>query len=306
MINVKIKNKLLYKNIILNCTQYVIAVFLLINSSNLIAEEWHIDPDTDCAVLKIYPHGKDVEVNWTGECLDGKAEGDGRAEWFSYGNKYSHFEGSFKDGKPHGFGHWISYFDDPESYYKGEWYLGRREGKGVEAFSSFGGMKYEGHWVNNKKQGEFIITRSPKITERGIYENGVLNKILSSNACEAYKKNGYEIIKTVKYFSVMPVGAAASWPRHMEAYECLINEPDALEKLKLLLVESGKAGQMYALEGIYRFDDLYFHKTKSKYMTQDKIQDMAGCLVMVNYAKNIVYQINSGSITEQLDYYFNK
>ena len=117
----------------------------------------------------------DSTVSWTGECVDGKAHGEGRIDargsW-GYGTSVgtvregrrhgrgvttyadgSRYEGDFVDGKEHGRGAmtWAN-----GNRYEGDFVDGERAGRGV--FTWADGGRYEGDFVDGERTGHGAIT----------------------------------------------------------------------------------------------------------------------------------------------------
>lgn len=81
----------------------------------------------------------------------GKPEGPGTM-YFTDGSPM--YEGSFKDGKKHGFGKW---YDDAGGSYVGEFKSGLFDGEGTLTMPK-GDYVYKGAWEKNKKHGQGTLT----------------------------------------------------------------------------------------------------------------------------------------------------
>jgi len=82
----------------------------------------------------------------------------------------SSYDGSWKDGKKHGFGVLSLYNEDK---YKGDFNEDEIEGKGTYVWAN--GQKYEGEWLNNKFNGKWKIVFLSKKTDdcpKTIYYEG--------------------------------------------------------------------------------------------------------------------------------------
>ena len=143
---------------------------------------------TGCYVQIPAPHAADgdrAEIRtWTGECVEGLAQGTGTLEWGAIMWKHT---GHLQAGKYHGeweedhtFGAAVSYYDGSGSYVEGvrhgHWYLyygkgfshegpyvdGKRHGVWVEMgddrFPHIGRDRSEGPYVDGKKHGLWTIT----------------------------------------------------------------------------------------------------------------------------------------------------
>lgn len=92
----------------------------------------------ECLVLADSLQGK-----YTGECKNGKAEGQGKAEGSDS------YEGEFKAGLPHGVG---KYSWRNGNSYTGKWQKGNREGKGIMVYKINNNQDsiVEGFWKKDK------------------------------------------------------------------------------------------------------------------------------------------------------------
>jgi len=105
-----------------------------------------IAANTNCQV----EGGKNVTswgetVTWSGGCVNGKATGNGVAQW-----QNERYEGEMLNGKPHGKG--VYYYiggTRGKSRYEGDWRNGQWEGKGI--YTNEKGDRYEG----SVRNGEF-------------------------------------------------------------------------------------------------------------------------------------------------------
>jgi len=90
-----------------------------------------------------------------GDFKDGEREGKGN-KYYMNGNKL--YEGEYKKDTANGKG--IQYYENGEKKYEGELKEGDFNGKGI-FYQNHGGRqieKYDGNFVNGKKEGEFQVT----------------------------------------------------------------------------------------------------------------------------------------------------
>src|SRR3954466_681570 len=58
---------------------------------------WAVDPNSGCALFDASLRPGD-EVSWSGDCINGRAEGKGTALFSNNGAEFERFSGSFKGG----------------------------------------------------------------------------------------------------------------------------------------------------------------------------------------------------------------
>ena len=78
---------------------------------------WINDPGTGCAAWNPCPE-ENESINWSGDCVDGKASGNGVLQWFVDG--------------------------EPSQKYEGQMFMGRADGHGIRTWVS--GERCEGEW----------------------------------------------------------------------------------------------------------------------------------------------------------------
>ena len=105
---------------------------------------------SDSSGCKIFnPQPKENEtVKWSGECVNGYANGTGKLEWFIDRELIEVYEGAMSEGWATGEGTLIS----RDGYrYSGSWKKSTQSGFGIAETSD--GYKYEGNWKNGKQHG---------------------------------------------------------------------------------------------------------------------------------------------------------
>lgn len=117
----------------------------LFSSAPIHAEgTWFTDPDTGCKV-----YGKQeqpiVSVHWSGDCVDGRASGQGVLRVLIDSVPFSTYEGELVDGKA--------------------------SGKGI--LTSPDGSRYEGEFLNNEMHGQGAIISSDGKRLEGTYKHGL-------------------------------------------------------------------------------------------------------------------------------------
>ncbi len=132
--------------------------------NNLIGS-WYEDADTGCEVWFAVLDDPIGELSWTGECVRGRASGEGTIHWRQLEeNGVVHevsFEGTLRDGRLHGTGRWEQvdrYTNGSDRIVKvGTWIDGLRSGVGMDrsvnaSFRTTQG--YAGNWKAGKRQGQ--------------------------------------------------------------------------------------------------------------------------------------------------------
>ena len=120
--------------------------------SNAQAESvWFADPDTGCRV-----YGEQdqpiVSVYWSGDCVDGKASGEGQLEILIDSKPFSNYQGEMQQGKAHGYGVLVS---PDNSRYEGEFRNNRMHGQGVIISSD--GKRLEGTYYEGLPHGTMTV-----------------------------------------------------------------------------------------------------------------------------------------------------
>lgn len=134
---------------------------------------------------------------WSGDCLDGYANGSGVLLILQHGYRHTVFEGTmikgkaallgtitwldgdryegeFNDGLPSGFGR---FYNDDGDYYEGNFKAGQRSGKGMywyEPESHF--LKYEGYWHNGLEEGFGTLYFRDGTQVSGTFRQGILTR----------------------------------------------------------------------------------------------------------------------------------
>ena len=132
--------------------------------------KWLIATNQPCQVYNPRP-GEYQKVTWLGDCLGGKASGEGTIRWWDAdGNLKRFYDGDVRNGKMHGRGQMV--FTDDRRYYKGEWQNGNGHGWGIMTWTN--GNRYEGQWQNGYPHGKGTKTygRNPR---HAYYDGGWRN-----------------------------------------------------------------------------------------------------------------------------------
>jgi hypothetical protein len=135
---------------------------------------------TDIAGCKIWDPlpVRNESVAWSGECLDGYADGPGVVQWTVHGRPGPRFEGTLTVGKLNGTG--VATFPEGGYRYDGAFQEFERTGHGI--MTGPGGERYEGDWVDNKRSG----TGSMVFEDGDRYEGQWKNNVPSGQGIETW------------------------------------------------------------------------------------------------------------------------
>ena len=103
---------------------------------------------------------------WWGDCVDGKASGEGRLIWHTRYGRYV-YEGSMEAGRQHGNGTLVR---SDGSRYEGEWHHGKRHGIGIYTWAA--GHRYEGGWRDDRPHGFGTATFADGDVHQGEWRQG--------------------------------------------------------------------------------------------------------------------------------------
>jgi len=154
---------------------------------------WVVDPKTACKVWDEVVE-KSESVTWSGECLNGLADGQGAVQWTIGGKAAERYDGEMRGGKMNGngilvFPNGLRYegaFHDNDFHghgkltysngdiYEGEFVNDDRSGKGT--FTMSDGRRYVGEWKNDMPHGNGTLTRRNGSSVSGSWKMGCLNE----------------------------------------------------------------------------------------------------------------------------------
>ena len=117
---------------------------------------WYVAQNQPCQVWYDTPRSEvsdlDVDITWSGACIDGKASGLGRLV-VQIGAITSVYDGDMEAGKSHG---WGTMNSGDRGRYEGMWRDGQPNGQGT--FISPDGRRYKGGWRNGQPYGLGTLT----------------------------------------------------------------------------------------------------------------------------------------------------
>lgn len=148
-----------------------LAVVALTMADGASAEEgWLEDPIGGCQVWAPGSVAGDV-ITWTGDCVDGKAAGEGFAAWFSDGQLKARFEGIMEGGKVDGYGKLVFGMADGFEHYEGEFKAGDLHGQGT--YIDAAGNLYQGDFAADEPDGFGIFEGADGTYYQGEFKAGL-------------------------------------------------------------------------------------------------------------------------------------
>ena len=109
--------------------------------------DWSVAENQPCQVWNWGMGHKYKSFTWSGDCVGGKASGQGRLVWISRFGK-NVYEGGMQAGKQHGDG---KLRRSDGARYEGQWRYGHRHGSGIYKWAA--GHRYEGAWSDDRPHG---------------------------------------------------------------------------------------------------------------------------------------------------------
>ena len=124
---------------------------------------WSADAKNGCRIWDPHPQPQQ-SITWSGQCVNGFAEGRGRLQWFKDGVLFETDEGAWYQGRQMGNGSQIW----PLGNYQGGLRDGEPAGHGV---LTLGDARYEGEFSNGRPDGVGTLQNSSG-TFQGMWKNG--------------------------------------------------------------------------------------------------------------------------------------
>lgn len=116
------------------------------------------DARSGCKVWNPHPQSGET-VNWSGDCVNGLAQGRGNLQWSNNNKPYDKDEGEWNEGRQSGRGTQ----DWSAGRYDGELQNSEPHGRGVLTLQS---ARYEGEFRNGKPYGSGTVTNSSKASSK--------------------------------------------------------------------------------------------------------------------------------------------
>ena len=149
-------------------TWVVLLLNLFCNSASGNSQMEIIADGNGCKVYNPAPQENET-ISWSGDCLDGFAQGEGVLEWYINGQLMERYDGQMEEGWAEGNGILTS---EQGMRYEGGWKKSVQDGYGTAA--STDGSKYEGEWLDGKPHGRGTYTTPGGDVLSGQWENGEL------------------------------------------------------------------------------------------------------------------------------------
>ena len=129
------------------------------------AGDFVADVKSGCKVWNPHPQSNET-VNWSGNCVNGLAQGRGNLQWLNNSKPYEKDQGEWNEGRQSGRGtqDWGS------GRYDGELVNGEPQGRGVLTLRS---ARYEGEFRDGKPNGTGTVTGLEGVFN-GNWKNGCL------------------------------------------------------------------------------------------------------------------------------------
>ena len=129
-----------------------------------------IEDVNGCKVYNPAPQEEET-ISWSGNCINGFANGPGILEWYKNGELMERYEGDMESGWAQGNGILIS---ETGMRYEGHWNKSAQSGYGK--LSHLDGSSYEGQWLNGKPHGRGTYTHPNGDILSGEWNDGELLK----------------------------------------------------------------------------------------------------------------------------------
>jgi len=123
------------------------------------------DVQNGCKVWNPHPQPNET-VTWSGNCVNGLAQGPGSLQWLHNGKPYEKDQGEWSEGRQFGRG----MQDWGLGSYDGELVNGEPHGRGALTLQS---SRYEGEFRDGKPNGPGAVTNLEGVF-KGIWKNGCL------------------------------------------------------------------------------------------------------------------------------------
>lgn len=152
----------------------VAAVFWLSAGADLKISEaaaqgvWIKNPEGTCSVWSLNPARLGWTWTWSGECVDGKATGNGILTWKDRSKIVETYNGDLVAGKREGKGTYK--WRDGRSY-AGNWVNDKRRGRGLQKWPN--GRSYDGDWVDGVMHGQGTFKFTDGNTYTGDFKNDI-------------------------------------------------------------------------------------------------------------------------------------
>jgi hypothetical protein len=173
---------------------------------------WLVDANSSCSLFDANAKAGD-SVSWSGQCVDGLANGKGTALFTNGGKQFESFTGNFSKGVAQDGPVSVSWgggwhydgdevagqftgagvlVNDAKDRFEGVWTDGKMNGHGTLIRAN--GERYEGEWRDDLPDGQGTLTRADGKTVKGIFHDGKLEEA-TLDASQAIKPDAGEVLK---------------------------------------------------------------------------------------------------------------
>lgn len=125
--------------------------------------------------------------------------------------------------------------------------------------------------------------------------------------CESFRLAGYKALHVVSSLSTPEVGFGHPAPLPVLELICILRRPDAADVLVELTEEAAKAGQLFALTGLYLADRKRFQQLAPRFATdKSTITFVDGELISERTVADIVTIIARGHYPDRFRHYMTQ
>lgn len=173
---------------------------------------WLTDSNSGCSLFDANAKAGD-SVSWSGECVDGLANGRGTAVFTNGDKEFESFTGNFSKGIAQDGAVSVSWgggwhydgdevggqfsgpgvlVNDAKDRFEGIWVAGKMTGHGTLVRAN--GERYEGEWKDDLPDGQGTLTRADGKVVKGVFHDGKLEEAALDES-QAVKPDGGEALK---------------------------------------------------------------------------------------------------------------
>ncbi len=109
------------------------------------------------------------------------------------------------------------------------------------------------------------------------------------------RADALDVLETTNTFADAAVALGGHRPTEFCAFIIVMRQPDAVELFRALLHHADKAGQLYALSGLYLLDHDLYLKEVVRYESDSMVVGMtSGCILGAMKASEVVHAPDEG------------
>ena len=169
-------------------------IVLVANAQSFTLNEQWVSCGNSCKLLDPY-YSDGVSFEWTGGCVNGKANGVGKALKYNNGVLESTYEGEYKNGIREGRGK-FTYADG--SVLEGNFVNGQLVGKGTGTVGN--GDSYEGNFINYRRHGygKYRMANGSSFEGWFVIDNPYTGKWVNYDGTTIYLQNGSPVERIIE------------------------------------------------------------------------------------------------------------